>query len=369
MKFLAISDQHLGSKLYNFPELENDCRELLSKAVDLAIELKVDYLVSVGDLFDNNKPTSETIDFVSSELRRLRSADINALGIAGDHSKPLDGVTWEKIAGFAPINVEPCFVGVDYNDNPSQVIELLNKELNSRPKDTVEFIFLHQQIPELWPFCDDKKKISLKDIDFSNHCGSMKAIFLGDIHKRREMWYLDPVCNSKVFVGYCGSLGVTAADETEKEGIYYWNEGKLETVEYSLPRDFVTVDINKDTVDTITESQFTKYGGKEKRPVFLCKYTTEVSSDLEKFSYLYKYGIVKFTRVKLDKDNQEEHINIRSELKTSDRISAVLRDLTNGKTESDLIYSYASRLLTEEDPTKVLDDLKNEVYTHNPATA
>jgi DNA repair exonuclease SbcCD nuclease subunit len=177
MKFLITSDQHLGHKLYNFPELENDARQLFSNVIDLAIELKVDYLVSVGDLFDNNKPTSELIDFVSFELDRLAAANIIPVGIAGDHSKPLDGVTWEKICGFKPVNTVSAFAGIDYNDNPQQTLELLNNELLARPRDSVEFLFMHQQIPELWPFCDDKKKISLKDIDFSNHCNSLRLYF------------------------------------------------------------------------------------------------------------------------------------------------------------------------------------------------
>jgi DNA repair exonuclease SbcCD nuclease subunit len=358
MKFLAISDQHLGHKLYNFPELEDDSRQLFSQVIDMAIDLKVNYLVSVGDLFDNNRPTSELIDFVSFELGRLKDAGITPVGIAGDHSKPLDGVTWEKICGFKPINIVPEFVGIDYNDNPQQTLNLLNVELNSRPKDSVNFIFLHQQIPELWPFCDDKKIIALKDIDFSNHCSSLKAVFLGDIHKRKEMWYKDPVCNSKVFIGYCGSLGVTASDETEKEGIYLWEDNALKTVEYSLVREFVILDIDKDSIETFVKSDFDKYAGLKNRPVFICRYKTEVSGSLNKLNFLYDLGIVKFTKLKTDKDVADEYINIRSELKTSDRISSVLKNMTTGKKEAELLYDYSHKLLFDEDPSRVLDQLK-----------
>jgi DNA repair exonuclease SbcCD nuclease subunit len=368
MKFIAISDQHLGSKLYNFTELENDCREMFSKAVDLAIELKVDYLVSVGDLFDNNKPTSEIIDFVSHELGRLRAAGIQPVALAGDHSKPLDGVTWEKVAGFRPINSVSAFVGFDYSDNPKDTLELVNRELASRPRDSVQFIFMHQQIPELWPFCEEKKKISLKDLDFSNHCGSLRAIFLGDIHKRREMNYLDPICNRKVFVGYCGSLGVTAGDETEKDGLYYWNETKLELIECPLPRKFVTLEVNEKNISSFSKDAFEIYRSESAKPVFLCKYASEVADSLDKLHFLYEYGMVKFTRVKKGADQVEEHINIRSELKTSDRISGVLKEMTTGKEAGDLLYRFAYRLVTEEDPARVLDDLKSEVYEKTQQT-
>jgi len=361
MKFLVTSDQHLGHKLYNFPELENDARSLFSSVVNTAIELKVDCFVSVGDLFDNNRPSSELIDFVSFELRKLTAAGIKAVAIAGDHSKPLDGVTWEKVCGFAPINTVPEFVGIDYNDNPKQTLTLLNAELNSRPANSVNFVFMHQQIPELWPFCDDKKIINLKDIDFSNHCSSMKAVFLGDIHKRREMWYKDPICNSQVFIGYCGSLSVTASDETEKEGLYLWDSDQaspLSLVKYTLPRKFVQLEVDQANIDKLFKSQYEQYADATARPVFICKYSPEVSDQLSKLNFLYDLGIVKFTRVKSEGAAEEEYINIRSELKTTERISAVLKNLTNGKKDNDTLYDFAHRLLFEEDSTKVLDELK-----------
>lgn len=360
MKFIVFSDQHLGSKLYNSPELENDNRRLFSKVIDLCIELSPDYLVSVGDLFDNNKPSSELVAFVADELKRLQaSCKTKPVALAGDHSKPMDGATWEKICGFSPISSVPAFVGFDYSDNPEHVKELINSELKTRPKDTVEFIFMHQQLPELWPFCEDKKKISLKELDFSNHCNSLKAIFLGDIHIRHQMKYLDPVCSREVFAGYCGSLGVTASNETSKPGLYYWADGQLNLIDYALPRKFVTLDITETNIDTYQQSQFTElYLHEDEKPVFICKYTSEVSSQLDKLNFLYDLGIVKFTRARATEQHQEEFINIRSELKTEERIAEVLKVLTADKENSKLLYDTVYSLITSTEPANILDDLK-----------
>ena len=90
MKFIAFSDQHLESKLYNIPELEQDNRDLFAMVIDTALHHEVDYLVSVGDLFDNNKPSSDTIRFVTEQLKRLNGSVI-PVAIAGDHSKPING--------------------------------------------------------------------------------------------------------------------------------------------------------------------------------------------------------------------------------------------------------------------------------------
>lgn len=358
MKFIAFSDQHLESKLYNIPELEQDNRELFSMVIDKALEYEVDYLVSVGDLFDNNKPSSDTIRFVTEQLKRLEGK-VTPLALAGDHSKPVNGATWETVCGFKPINSAPELAGVDYSDNPADVIELLNHELNKKDKDTVVSIFMHQQVPELWPFCEEKKTISIKDLDLSNQCASLRGIFLGDIHIRRQTRFHNPGCDKELFMGYCGSLGVTAANETTKEGLYFFDGDKLKLLKYDLPRQYVTLDITPDNLEAQTNAAY-KLG--PKRPVFLVKLHDGVDVG-NKLNFLYDIGFVKVTKVKKDKDGKEELVNIRSELKTADRFSSVLRELTQGVENSEQVINIAYKLLTESDPKAVLDQFKETIYT------
>jgi len=362
MKFIAFSDQHLESKLYNIPELEQDNRELFSMVIDKALEYEVDYLVSVGDLFDNNKPSSDTIRFVTAELRRLEGKVI-PVAIAGDHSKPINGSTWESVCGFKPINSVPEFAGVDYSDNPSDVIELLNIELNRKAPNTVVSIFLHQQVPELWPFCEEKKKISLKELDLSNQCESIRGVFLGDIHIRRQMRFHDISCDKELFCGYCGSLGVTAANETVKEGLYFFDGEKLKNIKYALPRQYVTLDVTPDNLEAQTkDTQYATYKLGPKRPVFLVKLHDGVDVG-NKLDFLHEIGFVKTSKVKQDKDGKEELVNIRSEIKTADRFCGVLRELTRGVENSEAVYNLAYKLLTEGDPKTTLDQFKESIYS------
>lgn len=366
MKFIAFSDQHLEAKLYNIPELEEDNRELFTMVLRKAEELDVDYLVSVGDLFDNNKPSSDTIRFVSEELSRL-SADVTPLAIAGDHSKPINGATWEHVVGFHNVNNFDPFVGVDYSDNPQDVIALLNHELNKRAKNTVRWIFMHQQVPELWPFCEDKKKISIKDLDLSNQCESLEGILLGDIHIPREMQYFDVNCGKELFVGYCGSLGVTAADETKKHGLYYYDGEKLSRIPYKLSRKYVTLDIHSDIIDDnggyylAWKEKYLALKEEKKRPVFTVKLHNGISpKDLgNKLDFLYDVGFVRMSKVRKDSEGNEEMVNIRSELKTSDRIDSVLKSLAEG---NERVYNLAHELLTAADHKSVLDSFKSSVY-------
>jgi DNA repair exonuclease SbcCD nuclease subunit len=361
MKFIAFSDQHLEKKLHNIPEMEQDLRDLFALVIDTALEYEVDYLVSVGDLFDNNKPSSDTISFVSTQLARLKGK-VAPVAIAGDHSKPVNGSTWETVCGFQPVNSVPEFVGVDYSDNPSDVLALINHELNKKPQNTVTCIFMHQQVPELWPFCEDKKKIAFNDLDLSNQCGSIRGIFLGDIHIRRQARFHNPGCDKELFMGYCGSLGVTASNETEKEGLYYFDGEKLKTIKYELPRQYVTIDVYPDSLEKVAkDKQYATYKLGPKRPLFLVKLYDGVEIG-DKLNFLYDIGFVKMTKVKVDKEGQEEMINIRSELKTVDRIGGVLRDLSREEENSDTVYDLAYKLLTESDPKAALDQFKASIY-------
>jgi len=361
MTFIAFSDQHLEKKLFNIPELEQDLRDLFEMVIDKAIEHKVDYLVSVGDLFDHNKPSSDTINFVTRQLKRLEPHTV-PVALAGDHSKPVNGSTWESVCGFRAINDVPGFVGVDYSDNPADVISLINHELNKKPKDSVLCLFMHQQIPELWPFCEEKKTISLKDLDFSNQCASLRGIFLGDIHIRRQARFHSPDCEKELFMGYCGSLGVTATNETEKEGLYYFDGEKLKTLAYDLPRQYITIDVTRDNLEeTAQAARYNTYKLGPNRPVFIVKLHDGVELD-NKLNFLYDIGFVRVSKVKKTEEGAEELVNIRSELKTADRISGVLKDLTHNTEYGDAVYALAYQLLTSADTKTILDEFKASIY-------
>jgi hypothetical protein len=98
-----------------------------------------------------------------------------------------------------------------------------------------------------------------------------------------------------------------------------------------------------------------------KRPVFLVKLHDSVDVG-NKLNFLYDIGFVRTTKVKKDSEGNEELVNIRSELKTSDRISGVLRELTSGIEDSETIFDTAYKLLTESDPKAVLDQFKESLY-------
>lgn len=357
--FTMAADVHLGAKLYNIPELEQDMRELFDMFVTTTKELKPGYMIVAGDLYDTNKPTAEYVSFVTDQVRRLD--DIIPLAIAGDHDKPTLGKSWVCNAnGFKPISYVPQFAGVDYNDDPESVMTTLKGMLENR-KD-LEWIFLHGQVPELWKFCDEKKTLRLKDLDYSKHCDSLKGVLLGDIHRPLETRFHDPTCNKDIFVGYVGSLGVVKSDETNKVGFYYYDGHTLHRVSYDLPRRFISVDITDDTFlrpSYLREEIEKRTDTSKKRPVITVNYPPHLKAKLPELTFLYDMGIPKFTRVSGGKEEERESINLRSELKTNDRATKTLRTMFI----DDQAFKLADSLVSDPDSAKaILDTFKEEMF-------
>lgn len=89
-----------------------------------------------------------------------------------------------------------------------------------------------------------------------------------------------------------------------------------------------------------------------KKPVYLLEYSPENKDQLKQYVKLYESGIVRFKP--LQKNGKTEVVNIRSEIKTSDRIAGVINQL---ETDEEL-RSLALNLINSADPKTVLDGFK-----------
>ncbi len=94
MRFLHVADTHLGYSAYHkldengLNQREVDAYNAFKQFIDYAIEMKPDFIVHAGDLFDTVRPTNRAIKFVVEQLLRLSEEDIPIIIISGNHETP-----------------------------------------------------------------------------------------------------------------------------------------------------------------------------------------------------------------------------------------------------------------------------------------
>ena len=91
MKFAHLADCHIGS--WRDPKLNDTATKAFTKAVDICIEKKVDFIVIAGDLFNTSLPSINHLKQVTKKLKQLKDKDIHVYIIAGSHDFSASGKT------------------------------------------------------------------------------------------------------------------------------------------------------------------------------------------------------------------------------------------------------------------------------------
>ena len=108
MRFLHLSDLHIGRRLNGFSLLE-DQRTVLGQAVKLAEEC--DAVLLAGDLYDNPQPPAEAIRVVSDFLVALRGLGKPVFAVSGNHDAPEQVAYCHELLGRCGVFLSPAFDG------------------------------------------------------------------------------------------------------------------------------------------------------------------------------------------------------------------------------------------------------------------
>lgn len=84
MKFLHISDLHIGKSLLDF-SLIDDQRFILNQIIEVADEKKVDAILIAGDVYDRAIPSEEAVRLFDYFICTLASKHIKVFVISGNH--------------------------------------------------------------------------------------------------------------------------------------------------------------------------------------------------------------------------------------------------------------------------------------------
>ena len=87
MRFLHISDLHLGKRVYEYSMLEEQ-RNALWQVLSVVDEKNVDGIFIAGDIYDKTIPTIEAVELFDSFLVELSKRDIDVFIISGNHDSP-----------------------------------------------------------------------------------------------------------------------------------------------------------------------------------------------------------------------------------------------------------------------------------------
>jgi len=89
-KFIHIADVHLDTHFLSKNEwlrerLRSSLREAFKRVIDLCIEEKANALLIAGDLFDNDKLSFQTEQFLVDSFKRLEKNNIVVIYTTGNH--------------------------------------------------------------------------------------------------------------------------------------------------------------------------------------------------------------------------------------------------------------------------------------------
>lgn len=91
MKFAHMADVHIGS--WRDPKLKDLATEAFSKALEISVHKKVDFILISGDLFNTALPGIDNLKSVVKEFKALKEKDIPIYVIPGSHDYSPSGKT------------------------------------------------------------------------------------------------------------------------------------------------------------------------------------------------------------------------------------------------------------------------------------
>ncbi len=258
MRFAHLSDSHLGHRQYGLLERENDFYDVFARNIDKIIEKDVDFVIHSGDLFDNNRPSTEALVAFQKALLRLNEAKIPIYAIAGNDDTILRKGAMPPQVLFRDIGLKlispdrPYYqegavliCGLPYvaNSQKSVLIDRYNQLSRLAEKSIKSILVSHQGIQKYMP--DETAEIELSDLP-----KNFDYYAMGHIHNYIEEDY------GKGKLVYPGSMEIWRANESNDNYRQFgkgfcvvdlsYDTPQVERVTIDLPREFYSEIIDYD---------------------------------------------------------------------------------------------------------------------------
>jgi DNA repair exonuclease SbcCD nuclease subunit len=282
MKFLHISDTHLGYQQYGLRERVQDFFDVFKQALEIAKEEKVEFIIHTGDLFHTKRPDNEVL---IQTIKLIKDVKIPIYAIEGNHDKeghirnsdsPLEilkEATQMKIVRSAmQVNDSVSIFGLPHLSNyrlkmlsqEGKPVGKVLEELYYNAKVSKEFtiLMLHLEFKDMFP---------LAFLSHSDIPPMFDYVGIGHLHDRQE-----PIKDGDRYIVYPGSTEYTQILEkgNAEKGIYLveLERNKVKSIEFKPlnTRKIIKLRINNtnaEEIEKILKEIAEKYENEEKKVI------------------------------------------------------------------------------------------------------
>lgn len=111
MKFIHLSDLHLGKRVNDFSMLE-DQEYILTRIINIVDEVAPDAVILAGDVYDKSVPSAEAVQLFDEFLVRLSKRKLKVFVISGNHDSPERIAFGSRLMSNGGVYVSPVYNGV-----------------------------------------------------------------------------------------------------------------------------------------------------------------------------------------------------------------------------------------------------------------
>ena len=110
MKFIHLSDLHLGKRVNEYSMLE-DQAYILTKIINIIDDQKPYGVIIAGDVYDKSVPSAEAVALFDDFLAKLAKRKLHVFVISGNHDSPERIAFGGRLMEASRIYMSPVYVG------------------------------------------------------------------------------------------------------------------------------------------------------------------------------------------------------------------------------------------------------------------
>ncbi|MFQ5758511.1 MAG: exonuclease SbcCD subunit D [Candidatus Bathyarchaeia archaeon] len=148
--FVHVADLHLGYAQYNLDARREDFNRAFREVVEKTLELKPDFMIIAGDVFQHARPSNFILENAITNFRRLKDAGIPALTVDGSHdSAPnvITGTILTPLDSAGLLHYLPRHEDASWRNESCYVYGIPNFRTRQRTEDRLP-VFMEQNTPK-----------------------------------------------------------------------------------------------------------------------------------------------------------------------------------------------------------------------------